>query len=293
MLPVIGGLGGALLGVFAVEKIGEWTKEGLTKLHEMYTEVDQDIKTLDAAGAAALKHIGAEADSMLTHFKTSLAGEFNIAEIDARAAQLERYHEAFAAWSKEGQSSVVELARQTPETIQAIAEAEREGLQSIKAVDEKLAEIGALQFAAHKQMTVVTEKEAHELCEFEIKQHREAATAAHKATEERIKDAEFIRESLERFAKEDMAANKKGWEALTAQDKERARIMAEAGKAIAAENAALEKQGQDVAFLDRLDLNFLNTLDQITGVQQGQFDMARSVGLEWKAQIRWLLIEGQ
>ncbi len=246
MLPDIASLGTALIGVFAVEKIGEWTKEGLTKLHEMYTEVDTDIKTLDAAGAAALKHIGAEADSMLTHFKTSLAGEFNIAEIDARAAQLERYHKAFAAWSKEGQSSVVELARQTPETIQAIAEAEREGLQSLAAVDEKLTEIGALQFAAHKHMAEVTQKEAHDFCNVAKHDQEEAARAA--------------RAVIEALHME--------WEAEKQIHEWRAKAVAEAGKQLDLDDRAKQAAAEHQEFLAKqqlLDLEIkLSNVNQIT-----------------------------
>jgi hypothetical protein len=159
MLPDIAMLGTAFLGVFAIEKVYGWAEAGADKIREMYTAVDQDIKDLDAAAAAAFKHAGAEASEMLTHFKTSLAGAFDIAEIDARAHQLERYHNAYKLLMDKADGDVRVLGTISSEAVATIAEAAKQGIYDLATVDQKVAETGQLQFEARKHQAEVIAEE--------------------------------------------------------------------------------------------------------------------------------------
>jgi hypothetical protein len=174
------GLAGVAVGIFAVERVSHWVVAGADAIRGMFAEADEGIKTLDSAATEAFKHVGKEATEMLTHFTTSLAGTFNIAEIDARAAQLERYHNAYKLLMDKAGGDVRVLGTISAEAVTAIASASKEGMDSMAAVEQRIAETGQLQFDAHKRMTEVTAKEgkarAHEL----KRQAREAAEAATK-----------------------------------------------------------------------------------------------------------------
>jgi hypothetical protein len=175
MLPDIAALGAGLMGIWAVEKVYDWAKVINEQFFQIYTHGDEVIKDLDAAAAAAFKHAGQEATEMFTHFKTSLAGTFDIAEIDARAKQLERFHAAYQSLvGKMGTDLAQAIAKVAP----TLAEAQAEGLTKLEEVDKKINELGQLQFQAHERMAEVQAKEAKEAAEELKRQAKEAAEAA-------------------------------------------------------------------------------------------------------------------
>jgi hypothetical protein len=182
MLPAINMIGPAMLGVFSAEKIYEWSAAGVDAIRKMYTVVDDDIKGLDAAAAAALKHVGEEATQMLTHFKTSLAGTFDINEINARADQLLRYHNAYKLLMDKAGGDLRVLGTISADATKSIAVAAKEGLLDLFSVDKKINEIGQLQFEAHKQMSVVVAKEG-KASEEAGKKAEQAAEKAERAEE--------------------------------------------------------------------------------------------------------------
>lgn len=196
MLPQVASLGTALLGVFAVEKVWDWVKESQEALHATYMEAHQDISDLDRVASEAFKHAGAEAAEMLTHFKTSLAGTFGIAEIDARMSQLQRYHAAFKEIDEEGNRMTRERAA---ELGAVMLPALNEGIKSLGDVDKKISETGQLQFDAHKRLAEVTVKESHEACEQVKHDQEELARDARATVEEWNREQEALKRKFLTF----------------------------------------------------------------------------------------------
>jgi hypothetical protein len=143
----------------------------------MFTEADSEAKAFDAAASVAFKHAGDEAVEMLTHFKTSLAGTFQINELDARMAALERYHKAFMDFQNRAGGEVKLIATLGAETANAIADATKEGLNDLASVDKKINEVGQLQFDAHRQRAKVVQEESHAACEQAVKDAKAAKAA--------------------------------------------------------------------------------------------------------------------
>ncbi|MGA2109520.1 MAG: histidinol dehydrogenase [Syntrophorhabdales bacterium] len=222
MLPDIGQLGGALIGVWAVEKIYGWAKAARDEFGDAATVIGQDIKDLDTAASEAFKHAGAEAAAMLTHFKTSLAGTFDIAQIDARAAQLQRYHDAYKQWQDSATANTLGFTRMTREAMDTIVAAKKEGLNSLKDVDQKINEIGQLQFDAHKHMAEVITKENKDSAEAAKRagdaayhaamQKYEANQKAFHASEEALKHEMALQDQLGRKAVEEAVREEKARE---------------------------------------------------------------------------------
>jgi hypothetical protein len=183
MLPSIGQLGGALLALFAAEKVFGWAEAGVDAIRKMYTGADQGIKDLDAAATAAFKHAQQGADELCAHFKTSAAGSYAIKDIDARMSQLECYYKAYQLWDAAGKNDLKALESQTADTIRAISDARYEGLTSIEEVNQKINETGQLQFDARKRMAEVEKKDSADLCEAVKRQAAEEAQAAKAALE--------------------------------------------------------------------------------------------------------------
>jgi hypothetical protein len=198
MLPEIAGLGTGLLGIFAVEKAYEWGKVVNEQFFQIYTHGDQTIKDLDVAATAAFKHAGQEASEMLTHFKTSLAGAFDIAQINAHAAQLERFHDAYKSLvGKMGTELTEAIAKVAP----TITEANAQGLYKLEDVDKKIAELGQLQFEAHRHMAEVQTKEDNEAG----KVAKRAADAAYQAAMKRYEANQRAFHASEEALKREMA----------------------------------------------------------------------------------------
>jgi hypothetical protein len=222
MLPDIGQLGGALIGVWAVEKIYGWAKAARDEFGDAATVIGQDIKDLDTAASEAFKHAGAEAAAMLTHFKTSLAGTFDIAQIDARAAQLQRYHDAYKQWQDSATANTLGFTRMTREAMDTIVAAKKEGLNSLKDVDQKINEIGQLQFDAHKHMAEVITKENKDSAEAAKRagdaayhaamQKYEANQKAFHASEEALRHEMALQDQLGRKAVEEAVREEKARE---------------------------------------------------------------------------------
>jgi hypothetical protein len=61
--------------------------------------------------------------------------------------------------------------------------------------------------------------------------------------------------------------------------------MAEAAKAIAADNVAKERAAEDQVRLNKLDLNYLNIIDEITGVEQRRAAVARTALIGEQAKV--------
>jgi hypothetical protein len=266
--------------VEAVKGIYHLAEEGADAVRQMFVVADEDVKTLDAAASAAFKHIADEAQSMLTRFKTSSAGMFNIREIDARAEQLERYQKAYAAWEATGNQSMRDFVSLGAETMQVIAAAKKEGLNSLAEVDQKINEVGALQSEAHKRLAEVTKKESHEACETAKHDYDEAARAAKHAATEQAEDNRFLAESLEKFAHEDADRDKLGWENLTKLDALRFKIATEQANERAAEEKADQQKIKDQEAINRESLQYLSILDDISGVQQRQTQVFRNAGID-------------
>jgi hypothetical protein len=219
MLPEIATFGTALLGIFAVEEAYKWGKVVNQEFFQIYTQGDQIIKDLEAAATAAFKHAGEEAANMLTHFKTSLAGTFDIAQIDARVAQLERFHAAYQSLvGKMGTELIEAIAKVAP----TITEATAQGLLKLEDVDKKIAEMGQLQFDAHKHMAEVITKEDKDSAEAAKRagdaayhaavQKYEANQKAFHASEEALRHEMALQDQLGRKAVEEAVREEKARE---------------------------------------------------------------------------------
>jgi hypothetical protein len=207
MLPNIAVLGGALMGVWAVEKVYEWGKVINDEFFQIYTHADQVIKDLDAAASGAFEHAGREASEMFTHFKTSLAGTFDIAEIDARAAQLRRFHEAYQSLVGKTVDEVRTAMATIPGLAATVTEANAQGLKSLEDVDKKIAEVGQLQFDAHKHMAEVKAKEdkdAAETAKRAAEAAKRIAAEEGRTSEEQYEYFKRRREEAARGAKEEL-----------------------------------------------------------------------------------------
>jgi len=246
-LPEIASMGGALLGVFALEQAYKWGKVVNEQFFQIYTEGDQTIKNLDAAAAAAFKHAGEEATEMLTHFRTSLAGAFDIAQIDAHAAQLQRFHDAY----KSLVGKTVDEVRTAMATVSGLAatvtEATAQGLTSLEDVDKKVNELGQLQFEAHKRMAEVVAKEAKDTAAATDRLIRETGEAANRAAEA------HYRAAMERYEANQKAyhASEEGLKRLMAlQDHLGRQTVEEADRAV----KAREREARAIKELgDKLD----------------------------------------
>ncbi|MGB9486756.1 MAG: hypothetical protein WCD04_11675, partial [Terriglobia bacterium] len=179
-LPEIASLGGALLGVFALEQAYKWGKVVNDQFFQIWTHGDQTIKDLDSAASAAFKHAADEAADALAHFKTSLAGAFDIAQIDAHMAQLVRFREAYKSLTgKMGTDLQEAIVKVAP----AIAEANAQGLKNVEDVDQKINELGQLQFDAHKRLAEVQAGEDRQRAEETKRQAADAARASDQQAE--------------------------------------------------------------------------------------------------------------
>jgi hypothetical protein len=247
MMPDIEMLGGALLGVFAVEKVYEWSVAAIDDFHKVMRSGETDIEDLDAAATNAFKHMKEEAGKIFTDFKTTDAGAFQIAAIDARAEQLLKYHAAYVQWEASGNQSVRDFVALGAETMRVIAKAKSEGLNNLKETDQKIAETGQLQFEAHKhlaQLTAQDEKDANAAAEKVMavwkRNAREAAEAKKRANKELAEDNAFTSAWLEKCEKQDEATLKAGTLALLHAINKRTKAQAELAASLAQINAQLE-----------------------------------------------------
>ena len=162
MVPGINMLGGALLGVFAAKEL----YDGIRNLEEWarnsFVEQTEEVRQFSEAAASAYKKVENAAKEAYTQFKTTAAGGYEIAEIDARVKQLERYYKAYRDWYAAGANDLKALESQSAETIKAIADAEKEGYYDLDSVEKAFNEAGVLQFEARRHMQEVEAKDEKE-----------------------------------------------------------------------------------------------------------------------------------
>lgn len=244
MLPSIGQLGGAVLGVFAITEVTHWAEVGADKIREMFAVADDSVKALDAAAGAAFKHVKEQADSTFTSFKTSLAGAFDISEIDARAAQLEHYYDAFKMLNEKAGGDLRNLGVISAEAVRTIASAANEGITSEKQVVDKINEIGQLQFQARQHLKEVTAAEKKAAAEAAKREADEEATAAQKA----LALAEHVQQEENRLALQKIRI-------MQEAGREVARIWSDEAKSI---DIAMKGEKADIQALQIVFTNFGN-----------------------------------
>ena len=145
MVPAIGGLGGILLAVFAVEKAVEWGKVLNQKIEEARATAKEAVADLDGAAAAALKHAQGEAKKLFAEFKDTATGRESLREIEDRLQTLSRYRAAFEQFSEFQANAMDERWR-------IIGEAAKEGITTLDQAWQKEKEYLALQKQAREQM---------------------------------------------------------------------------------------------------------------------------------------------
>ncbi len=249
MLPNIAQLGGALLGVFAVEQVSKWAVAGADAFREWYVQGDESIKDLDTAATAAFKHMQEEAGKVFTTFKTTEAGAFKLEEIEARATQLERYHNAYKLLMDKAGGDLRVLGTISAEAVATIAEANRDGaegfkhgLDSLTAVDQKIAETGQLQTEARKRQAELTKKDGEEVAQALKGRGREEEQAAKEVQRlwEETTHAQY--EYFQKALKAQSDAENKSVAQEVAYQEQIARGQAELQRRMWAANAALAKE---------------------------------------------------
>jgi hypothetical protein len=163
ILPDIGKLGGALLGIYAAKELYAGISKFTDWIRESFAEQTADAQAFAKAAASAYQSAQKAAEETFTHFKTVEAGAFNIADIDARAKHLEAVVKAFHELADKAGGDIRALGATDAEALKVIAEGAKEGINSLEDAEKRLAEAGQLQFAARRRMAEVqkeTDKEA-------------------------------------------------------------------------------------------------------------------------------------
>jgi hypothetical protein len=245
MIPGISAIGPALLGAFAVAEIPKFIDE--------IREATDSISGFGREAKKAFEDAVAESDNAITHFKSIKEGiklqdeiNRNIAALTVQRDVLDETGGAAVNWAK------AVMAFLSGQTVQAAA-------YSVMAQQEKLdtEQLGKLEAQRIEQLNTRTQ--------LERTAHRERTEAAKQEARE---ESEYIRQALEGFNKEDDLLREQAmWLIKTGQ---------EVAKVMAADIAATEKRAQDQRYLNQVDIQFLNILDEITGVEQRQMQVARS-----------------
>ena len=194
MLPDIASLGGALLGIYAAKELYDGVGKFTDWVRASFTEQTADAEEFAKAAAEAYEAAGKAAEGAFTKFKTVAAGSFDIAEIDAHAKHLEAIVRAYHELAERAGGDIRVLATQDAQAVQTIAQGAKEGITSVEQAEQKLAEAGALQFAARQRMAEVEKKTQAELTKQHEKDAREWVEGEReKASEAKRSAAEWDR----------------------------------------------------------------------------------------------------
>ncbi len=245
IMPGISAIGPALLGAFALAEI--------PKFIDGIKEATDEISGFGKEAKKAFEGAVAASDEAIVKFKTIKEGiklenevNRNIAALTVQRDVLDSTGGSAVNWAR---AVMAFLSGQAVQAGAFAAMAQQEKLdigQLAKLEDQRFQQLNTrtkLEDDAHKKRTEAAKQEAKE-------------------------EAEYIRQALEGFNKED--------DLLREQAMWRIKAGQEAAKVMAADSAAIEKQAQDQQYLNQLDLQFLNILDQITGVEQRQAQIART-----------------
>jgi len=221
MLPAIGGMGSALLGVFAVEEAVRFG-EALKTLADDFSLVKEAEKEISNVGRENLKIIEELSKKSAAYARSQAQGFLmQAAAMSAHIEELKQDMENTANWTggigmlyDKWSGKVKELATEEEKQNRLVAEAT--ALNQIFAEDE-------------------------------VKDKEKAEKAQKKASEEAKKDAREIAEMERAFNRQRTELNR----AQARQNQENYKIMAEAGKVIAADNVALERKAQDQREINR------------------------------------------
>jgi hypothetical protein len=252
MMSRLPALAGLMEAAFPIAMVGMFAAQ-IPAVVRGIEDASDEMAGFGAEAKKAFADAVAASDNALTHFKSIKEGiklenevNRNIAALTVQRDVLDSTGQAWAHWAKAAfeflsgntaaAAAEVAIAREQKATIEELAKLES---QRIEQLDTR----GKL----------------------EEKNHRDVAKSAKEAARE---EEEYIREALEGFNRQDQL--------LLEQAMLRIKTSQEAARAIASDSVALEKQAKDQQYLNQLDLQFLNILDQITGVEQRQAALART-----------------
>ena len=244
MMPAIGGLGGAFLGVFAIEKAYDWGKTALGVIKDLQSGTTEALDDIGKEAEATAKRVHDELGKMFTDFKSSAGAQLPMEEVELRAHQLTKYYQAFIDLQK----AQNEMKRPTEETLKVIGQAVGEGLTNIEDVGKKLSEVSALQLEQHRHLAGVVQKESHDSCEHIIKDNEAAARAARELS----RSERQFREGEYKMVMRDIHA------------------MQEAGKATEQLRKSEEAEAETKERMARADLVFMVNLERIGIAERNQ-----------------------
>ncbi len=244
MLPKIGDLGGALLGVFAAEQAYEWGKRAVEAVRDLQSGTTEALDDIGKAAEATAKRVHGEIEKIFSDFKSSAGAQLPMQEVELRAQQLTRYYQAFLDLQKAQDA----MKRPTEETLRVIGAAVGEGLTNIEDVRKKLDEVSTLQLEQHRRLAEVVQKESHASCEVVIHDEELERAAINRTVELRQRVAAM--------------------EARMAM--QRIHTMQEAGKGVAQLLKSEEAEAATKERMARADLSFMVNLERLGIAERNQ-----------------------
>jgi hypothetical protein len=255
MLPPINMIGPALLAAFAIAEIPKFIEE----VHDAADEMEGFGK----AAKKAYDEVIEESDKAYTHAKNLKDAIQFEGEVNSNIGALTRERDFL--------ESTGGVAINYAKAVSAFLEGN--GALAISYLDT-----AKMQQDAQKELDKLG-KEQHEQQNTRAEQEKKTQENAHKAAEEKAKDTEFISMALQKWAKEDEEADRRGWQTLAQLDAKRFEIAEKAGRQIDEDTRRLNQQAQAQQFINRSTQEYLQTLDQIYGVEARQAAMARGAGV--------------
>ena len=169
IIPDINLLGGALLGVYAAKELYTGIEKFTDWVRESFVQQTEDVKAFAEAASNAYKTAGTSAEEAFTKFKTSAAGQYEKADVDARVNNLLKIVDAYHELRDKAGDDVRVLGSIDAQAIQVIAAAAKQGITSVEEAEKRLNEAGQLQLEVRRRLEEVRAKEEKEA----PKQHTE------------------------------------------------------------------------------------------------------------------------